>query len=148
MRTCSRFILIRLPTNYLMLKIAIFVRPVLHFFIILQTVLFWRFSAMIEDSPRLSLRWTQNKCNLLLYYYWISTLSLLKIVTVWYGLLKVVKGRLKTENLGFFNIVNEHSLGINAFIIIELLVLRNKWISAWIYANVQQRIWKVQRTEF
>lgn len=116
------------------------------FFIILQTVLFWRFSAMIEDSPRLSLRWTQNKCNLLLYYYWISTLSLLKIVTVWYGLLKVVKGRLKTENLGFFNIVNEHSLGINAFIIIELL--RNKWISAWIYANVQQRIWKVQRTEF
>lgn len=58
----------------------------------------------------------------------------------------MVKGRLKTENLGFFNIVNEHSLGINAFIIIELL--RNKWISAWIYANVQQRIWKVQRTEF
>lgn len=60
----------------------------------------------------------------------------------------MVKGRLKTENLGFFNIVNEHSLGINDFIIIELLVLRNKWISAWIYANVQQRIWKVQRTEF
>lgn len=60
----------------------------------------------------------------------------------------MVKGRLKTEHLGFFNIVNEHSLGINAFIIIELLVLRNKWISAWIYANVQQRIWKVQRTEF
>lgn len=60
----------------------------------------------------------------------------------------MVKGRLKTENFGFFNIVNEHSLGINAFIIIELLVLRNKWISAWIYANVQQRIWKVQRTEF
>lgn len=48
----------------------------------------------------------------------------------------MVKGRLKTENLGFFNIVNEHSLGINDFIIIELLVLRNKWISAWIYGKL------------
>lgn len=46
----------------------------------------------------------------------------------------MVKGRLKTENLVFFNIVNEHSLGINAFIIIELL--RNKWISAWIYGKL------------
>lgn len=46
----------------------------------------------------------------------------------------MVKGRLKTENLGFFNIVNEHSLSINAFIIIELL--RNKWISAWIYGKL------------
>lgn len=46
----------------------------------------------------------------------------------------MVKGRLKTENLGFYNIVNEHSLGINAFIIIELL--RNKWISAWIYGKL------------
>lgn len=46
----------------------------------------------------------------------------------------MVKGRLKTENLGFYNIVNEHSLGINAVIIIELL--RNKWISAWIYGKL------------
>lgn len=44
------------------------------------------------------------------------------------------KGAFKNRKFRFFNIVNEHSLGINAFIIIELL--RNKWISAWIYGKL------------